>query len=159
MAESDSSKQLEKTLEEKHTVEKEKTRDKEEQGESDLMKQKRDKCIDEIFQKFNLSESMCVTFTVKLKSLPKKEIHVRIETTKQILAAAELSKQYLLRDLASEYLQVIDYVNSHMPPSNKVGGINGLVEGEDIADTLKYMMRENRRFYDMFQEKDAKKSQ
>ena len=84
---------------------------------------------------------------------------MRIETTKQVLAAAEVSRQYLLRDLASEYLQVIDYVNSHMPPPNKVSGINSNVEGEDIADTFEYMMRENRRFYDVFQEKDAKTTQ
>lgn len=33
---------------------------------------------------------------------------------------------------------------------NKVLGINSNVEGEDIVDIFKYMMRENRRFYDMF---------
>ena len=157
MTESDSSKNLEKTLEETQTVEKEKNVEKKEEGEKDLVE--RDESTNEIFQKFNLSESMRITFPRELKSLPKKEIYVQIQTTKQILAAAELSRQYLLRDLASEYLQVIDYVNGHMPTSNKVHGVNDEVEGEDMADTLKYIMRENRRFHNTFQEEDSNRSQ
>jgi len=70
--------------------------EKKERGKSKTLNRERDMSIDEIREKFNLSDTMHITFPAKLKSLPKSEMTVHVQTTNEILAAAEISRQFLL---------------------------------------------------------------
>jgi len=57
--------------------------------------------------------------------------------------------------MAREHLQVIEFTYRHMPPSNRMAKVTSDVEGEDVAEGIQCLIKENQRFHKILQENDA----
>ena len=108
---------------------------------------------DEIKHKFQLPEFLSLRLPNRIKSITKTNMFVMMETSKAVLAAAMETDHGLLRDLALEHLQVLEYINRCMPNDNRIEIPSDKVGGDDIADSIHALMREHKAFAEILKRK------
>lgn len=109
---------------------------------------------EQIRDKFDLPEFVHLRLPSRIKKISKTNMFVMIETSKAILAAAMETDHGLLRDLALEHLQVLEYVNRCMPEDNGIDPPSNRVGGADIADSINTLVNEHKRFAEILKQKE-----
>lgn len=112
------------------------------------------KVNEQIRDKFELPDFLHLRLPSRIKKISKTNMFVMIETSKAILAAAMETDHGLLRDLALEHLQVLEYVNSCMPEDNRIDPPSDRVAGTDIADSINTVVDEHKRFAEILKQKE-----
>ena len=101
---------------------------------------------EEIKDKFQLPEFLSLRLSKRIKNITKTNMFVMMETSKAVPASAMETGHGLLRDLALEHLQVLEYINRCMPDDNRIEIPLDKVAGDDIADSIHTLMREHKAF-------------
>lgn len=109
---------------------------------------------EQIRDKFHLLEFMHLRLPLRIRKISKTNMFVMIETSKAILAAAMETDHGLLRDLALEHLQVLEYVNRCMPEDNRIHPPLNREAGADIADSINTLVNEHKRFAEILKQKE-----
>ena len=104
------------------------------------------KRIEEISKDFNLTEQIHVPPPKVIKHLSTTRIQTTMESAKEVKAAASCIGNNLPRDMASDFITLLNFVNNHMPEKSRAPSFYWKIAGSDVAQSIKDLIEENKEF-------------